>query len=286
MQLDDVLELMAGAANAENAGQMQTALQGYRAARDMDPEWAAAAEGIARVSGSIARDRYETEMSNGFTALAAKDYGAARAAFEAAQNIRPSAGEPAEAIAQLEAEQTLAKIVALQRVAETFARNEQWTSAVGKYEEILALDDTVVAARNGAAEAKARAELDARMEYELANTHRFNDSTVWDKANSTLAEARTTTPPGPRLTEQIGRLAAALDVASVPIPVQFRSDNLTQVVVYKVGRLGQFGSRMLSLRPGAYTAVGTRDGYRDVRRDFFVRPGDTSVVELICEEPI
>ena len=71
------------------------------------------------------------------------------------------------------------------------------------------------------------------------------------------------------------------------MPVQFESDNQTNVVIYKVGTLGVFGSRTLELRPGPYVVVGTRDGYRDVRRNIRVDPaGNMPPVVIRCEEAI
>ena len=45
---------------------------------------------------------------------------------------------------------------------------------------------------------------------------------------------------------------------------------MTEVTIFHVGRLGSFADRVLQLRPGAYTAVGRRDGYRDILREFVV----------------
>ncbi|MDX1572357.1 MAG: hypothetical protein R3200_17885 [Xanthomonadales bacterium] len=65
------------------------------------------------------------------------------------------------------------------------------------------------------------------------------------------------------------------------------SDNSCNVVVYKVARLGSFDQRELTLKPGQYTAVGTRDGYRDVRKEFLVPAGKTPPpVVLKCEDPV
>ena len=65
------------------------------------------------------------------------------------------------------------------------------------------------------------------------------------------------------------------------------SDNVTDVFVYKVGRLGNFMRREISLRPGTYVVVGTRSGYRDVRLEFRVAPEiDMEPVIIQCEEPI
>jgi hypothetical protein len=59
------------------------------------------------------------------------------------------------------------------------------------------------------------------------------------------------------------------------------------VVIYHVGRLGSFIDRQLELPPGTYTAVGSRSGYRDVRRVFKLRPGKSSpTVDIRCEEAV
>jgi hypothetical protein len=58
-------------------------------------------------------------------------------------------------------------------------------------------------------------------------------------------------------------------------------------VIYHVGRLGQFRDHHLELRPGSYTAMGSRPGYRDVRIVFTVLPGAAPLsVEIRCGEPI
>ena len=59
------------------------------------------------------------------------------------------------------------------------------------------------------------------------------------------------------------------------------------MVIYRVARLGKFDNHQLELRPGDYTVVGSRPGYRDVREVIRVRPG-TSIPPLSvrCEEAI
>ena len=92
---------------------------------------------------------------------------------------------------------------------------------------------------------------------------------------------------GPRLAEGRQRLAEWLAVAGTPLPVVFQSDGQTQVTVYKVGKLGRFLQRELPLLPGTYTVVGSRDGYRDVRRSITVVTGQTlEPISIRCEEPL
>ena len=65
------------------------------------------------------------------------------------------------------------------------------------------------------------------------------------------------------------------------------SDNLTQVTIPSVGRFGSFARRDIELKPGHYTVIGTREGYREVRRDITVIPGEEYVtVNVTCSEPI
>ena len=93
--------------------------------------------------------------------------------------------------------------------------------------------------------------------------------------------------PGPRLAGQVQELGQLLAVASRPVPVRFESDNLTSVTILRFGSLGRFQSRVVDLKPGAYTVVGSRDGFRDVRRTIRVgAEGVADAVVLRCEEAI
>jgi len=62
---------------------------------------------------------------------------------------------------------------------------------------------------------------------------------------------------------------------------------LTQVTLYRVGQLGTFDSRVVPLKPGRYIAAGSRKGYRDVRVEFAVVPGEElSPIVIRCKETI
>ena len=75
--------------------------------------------------------------------------------------------------------------------------------------------------------------------------------------------------------------------AATPLTVSLVSDNVTDVSIYKVGKLGSFETRQLDLRPGTYVAVGSRPGYRDVRLEFRVAPEiEPQPVVVRCEEAI
>jgi len=65
------------------------------------------------------------------------------------------------------------------------------------------------------------------------------------------------------------------------------SDNETEVEIQEIGSFGTFARRDIDLKPGRYTVIGTRAGYRAVRRDVTVAPGESAqTISVRCQEPI
>lgn len=285
--LDRVLELSARAAAAEAAGDRAGALAGYREAAALDGEWQPARAGIARLQAAAARDAFESQMARGYAAQAAGDLDAARAAFAAALRASPGDAQAQGALAQVDADRGLARLAALQAEARALEAGERWEEARHKHEAALALDSNLADSKAGRERAAARAELDARLRREIAGADRFNDDAAFARARGALEAGRAVADPGPVLRGQLAELERLLAIAATPVTVALESDNLTEVTVFKVGRLGAFDRRTLELRPGVYTAVGVRPGYRDVRRNFRVAPGaGQPPVVVRCEEPI
>jgi hypothetical protein len=107
------------------------------------------------------------------------------------------------------------------------------------------------------------------------------------EAEALLERARDAEAQGPRHRAQVTALEKALAEARTPLPVVLESDGLTDVVLSRVGRLGTLTRRTVELRPGTYTVVGSRRGFRDVRREFTVAPGAPApVVSVRCEEAL
>jgi eukaryotic-like serine/threonine-protein kinase len=289
--LDAVLALVDAGAALEQHGDLDAAAAKYREALALDPATAAASAGLARLAVRAKSNGFAQAMAQGQKALAAGDRTRARAAFERALAIQPDAGEAKDALAQLAlGDQTAA--IARQRVAaDAAAREERWADAVRAYDSALALDSTLVFATAGKALAEPRALLASRIERLLAAPARLESTEGRRSARALVAEAEDTAAAAgaaPVLRQQIAALERAIAIAETPVRVTLVSDNLTDVVVYRVARLGTFVARELELLPGRYTIVGRRAGFHDVRREIEVAPGAqaSTSIDVRCIDPI
>jgi serine/threonine protein kinase len=230
---------------------------------------------------------FSEAMSAGLRALDRKSFSEAQTAFQRALATRPDSREAADGLARADQQMRLAAIESHRARARELASTERWREAETEYRAVLMLDPAIRFAIEGQRLASERADLSDRLDYHIIHPDRFSTQLVLNEAIDLLGQARDALPEGPRIRRQITQLEQVIEVASTPVQIRLVSDNYTDVVVYRVGSLGRFEQRQLELRPGSYTAVGSREGYRDVRRVFKVSPGEKmDPVVVRCEEKI
>jgi tetratricopeptide (TPR) repeat protein len=285
--LDDVLRTIAAGAAAEQAGQSAAALAAYQRALQLDPATTAARAGIERLRSRASSDAYSAALSQAMAALARRDYPAAEAAFERANRIRPGTAEVSEGLQQLRRAAETRSLTATLERAMAAERTEAWSQALGLYREALKVEPALRAAQDGIERVEPRAMLDAELQTFLDRPERLYSLAGRDVARNVLERAARQPAPGSRLQAQQSRLAELLRQAETPIRVALASDSATDVQIYRVGKLGLFERRDVELMPGRYTVVGTRQGYRDVRKELNLLPGAAAPVLVVrCEEPI
>jgi eukaryotic-like serine/threonine-protein kinase len=285
--LDQVLALLTSAERQEQDGELTGAMNDFRQALALDKDATRATDGLSRVSARVAGDAFASAMARGFADLGSGNFAAARSAFESAGKIRPNASEVAAALKQVEQDERTQTIAGKLDTARDNESKEQWSEALKAYREVLALDSTVAAANEGVARVQPRSALNEQLEQYLTQPERLFSSPVRTAARETLQRANGIQNPGPVLTQQLTKLREWLARADVPVQVAIQSDNVTQVTIFRIGQLGSFEQRSLELAPGEYTVLGTRPGYRDVRRQIMVTPGTAlAPVVVRCEDKI
>jgi len=220
-------------------------------------------------------------------APATADAGAAPAQATAASAAAPvaaaAATQPAPGASAAEKRFAGARAHALELEA-----HERWEDAERAYDALLRQDRNLEFAQQGKERAEARIDLGDALQDTLDRPDRIlNSQQVRDRAAALLEQARAIPDPGPILASQIERLTGLLPNTGKPLHVALVSDSETQVEIPGVGSFGSFSRRDIELRPGHYTVIGTREGYRDVRRDFVVSPErENETISVRCSERI
>lgn len=285
--LEGAMPLVAQAANAAGAGRSAEAIELYQKALAMDPANAPARAGLAEARRAAGAEEYARVLANGFSALRSGDLAAARRDFESARRMQPGATAPAEGLEQVAAAEQTRKGDALRERAAALEASERWAEALALYEDVLARDPTLQFAQAGRERAAPRAELARRLQLIIDRPERLGATAVRQEADQLLAAARATTPSGPVLRSQIARIELLLPAYDRPVRVALESDNETSVTIQRVGALGEFLRREIDLKPGRYTVIGTREGFRDVRREVTIAPGaSVQTIAVSCVEPI
>ncbi len=286
-RLDDALALVDAAQRDEQAGRLSSAETAFRKALAIDAAVPGAQAGLDRLAASRIADAFSAAMSRGFADAAAGRSDVARVAFNQALSLRPGSREARDAIAALDQGQRASALDLLTARARAAEGEERWDEALGAWREAAGLEPTLESARDGLARATPRAELQRRIDALNAQPDRLWDPAGRAEARSLIATAASTGNPRERLAVSARELERIAKAAELPVRLRLESDGQTQIAIYRVGQYGSFASRDVELLPGRYTVVGTRTGYRDVRREVVLPPGAGSAAVIVrCEEPI
>jgi serine/threonine protein kinase/tetratricopeptide (TPR) repeat protein len=282
-----VMPTLADAENAEAARQLEKAQDLFAKVLEQNPGNKAASEGLARVRKARNEQAFNASMGAGLSALSAGRLTEARTHLEQARKLRPDSAEVAAALQRVADAGSGRSLAELEQRATRLAREERWTEALELYEEALARDPSLQFAINGKAAVEPRAELGRRLDALIERPERLAADEVRAEAERLLARASQIPNPGPVIRSQVQRLELLLPTFNQPVMLALESDNATEVAIQRVGFLGTFDRRQVELKPGKYTVTGKRSGFRDVRREITVAPGQTGQTIVIrCLEPI
>lgn len=298
--LDQVLSLIAIAAdlelsfvNKDDLTDLQAAKTNLQAALDMDASTQSAIDGLARLD-TLEQDKlYRDAMSAAYANLFARKYTSARSGFSTALKHKPDDQVATAGLRQALASDKRTSLSSLLTAARRFEAQEEWASALSNYQTVLQRDRNQVSAKVGQIRSQARLELDRNLKRVLSDPLILAKQTNKAEAQDILSQARAIKSKGPGLEAQVNELQTVLNNADVTIKVAFQSDLATEVSLKKEGakriNLGRFKSKKMALKPGRYVLIGTRLGFRDVRKEVELRVGSTNEVlsfNIICQQAL
>ena len=286
-RVSELATLLFEADRATLRGKQDEAERLLKKARGID----AATPGLDRRFRALAAARASARrtalLSTAFAALERREYDAAHEGFNAV--LAAHAGDPAAqaGLQQTEQWRRRAAIDDLRKAALTQLRDEDWEAALASYDEALGIDASLRFAKEGRQRLWARLALVRGMDRIIDDPPLLSSDEEFAAAQDLLlrAEADAEAEPSEKFTARLARLRAILDQAAAPVPLVLTSDGTTDVVIHKVRAMGTFARVELSLRPGRYVIVGSRDGCRDVRKEIILA-ADMGPVDIRCSERI
>lgn len=283
VNLDELNRLIKSGKNHEENHRFAFAHTDYQKALQLEPESREAQNGLNRMKEKIVSEQFQKLMSNGLTAYHSGHYQLAKKNLLKAKSFRPQSSEVKSALLQVDEAIRSNKIEKLRQKAMTAEQAENWEQAFESYQAVLKIDPNISFAVRGKRRSLEHIRIAKRIGFFLENPNIMESDQQLENAIRLIEEADKLEQSGPHLTSRLNELKTLVDLAGTPVKVMIESDNLTEIAVYKVGKLGKFTSRELSLRPGMYTVIGSRDGYQDVRLNITVKPGQKSLrVSVIC----
>jgi tetratricopeptide (TPR) repeat protein len=279
-----VMQLVDSGRQHEKGGRFTSARSDYREALGIDPDFNEAQQALSRVTNLIKEEQFRVLMSEGMAAFHNNEYAPARAKLLKAKSIKPDSREVSDALNQVDQAMRLARIDLLRKEAQTAEAEEDWQKALKSYLAVLDIDKNLQFAAQGKQRAMEQIQIDRRLQFFLSKPQLLESDSQLNNALRLLDDAGEVRPHGSKRKARIKELEELVAIAQTTVKVIIASDNLTRVAVYKVGKLGQFTSYELELRPGTYTVVGARDGYKDVRQKIIVKPGQQELqVTIKCK---
>jgi eukaryotic-like serine/threonine-protein kinase len=287
VRLERVLAVHSEAIRAETGGQLARAAELFASALKIDASFAPATAGLARVRALQQDQQFALALNEGDAALKSGKLDVAQSAYSDAARLRAGDVRPAAGLARVADARRQLQDTRDQEGGKDLERQERWSEAVALYESVVARDPQLQFAQQGLDRSRKRAALAQQLDDFSARPERLLASAVRASAEQAIARAQAIAGPAPVLAAQVAKVRALLEPYAIEAHVEISSDNSTRVFIGTLGDLGVFLSREVLLTPGHYTVVGTRAGYRDVRLELNVAPGQRhAALSVLCSERI
>ena len=231
--------------------------------------------------------QFERLMGKAMEAVHKGQIHKAEALLMDAKRIFPNHPALLELKDQIEAAKDASKLKRLLEKAQRAMDEEEWEKATSLFKKALLIEPGSVTARNGLKSALKLSKLIEELKRIDRDPFLLGNPALKQRIKKLIAASISNPDCGPKTRNLISRAKTTLELFDTPKKVHLYSDGKTDVIIYRVGRLGRFRSRLIKLRPGVYTVLGRRPGFRDERAELKVSPFETNTtLTLSCRQRI
>ena len=283
--LPEINELLRESERSRLRSEWTVALSLLNKAENLDPLTPGIEERRTRILNARADEEITNLLSEGHQALNQKNYDEADRLFSEVNQRRPGNSAANTGLQQSARSRTADKISELERRATSEEEALNLIAALATYNEALAIDSNLHFALNGRERVSRIINLTNEMQRVLDDRGALSDDSEFADAKQVLTNAEKFRGHSANYDKSLDEMVSLIEFASQQLPVVLLSDNLTEVTLSTQGPLGMFERYELTLRPGRYQLIGSRDGAVDVRKTITV-DRDMEPVSIICETQI
>jgi len=243
---------------------------------------------VLKAPTSYAKGRqFERLMGKAMEAVHKGQIHKAEALLMDAKRILPNNPVLLELKDQIKAAKDACRLKRLLEKAQGAMDEEEWEKAASLFKKALLIEPGSVTARDGLKSALKLSKLMEELKRIDRDPFLLGNLAFKKKIKKLIAASISNPDCGPKTRNLISRAKTTLDLFDTPKEVYLYSDGKTDVIIYRVGRLGRFRSRLIKLRPGVYTLLGRRPGFRDERAELKVSPFEANTtLTLSCRQRI
>ncbi len=235
----------------------------------------------------IRNNSFNTHISSGFSEIENNRVKEARYHFQKAKKVDPKRKELKVLLSQILAKEKTSRIKQAISQAEHATRDDNWQQAKASYTKIIKDMPENEAALIGLKRANEILGFQSVLSQHINSPYRLTDSGVLSAAKKVLMQAEIASKHSSKIKIQIDQLNKLIATFNRLIPVTVMSDNMTDVRVRGIGKLGVILKKTIQLKPGNYFFEGNRKGFKAKLLQVLI-PYDQNnySVSIICDESI
>ena len=235
----------------------------------------------------IRDDSFDIHISSGFSEIENNRIKEARYHYQEAKKIDPKRKELKVFLNQILAIEKTNRIQQAISQADQAARDDNWQQAKASYAKVIKDMPENEVAIIGLKRANEILGFQSVLSQHINSPYRLTDSGVLSAVKKILMQAEFASKYSSKIKIQIDQLNKLIATFNRFIPVTVMSDNMTNVQVRGIGKLGVILKKTIQLKPGNYTLEGTRKGFKSKLLQVLIPYDQNSYsVSIFCDESI
>ena len=235
----------------------------------------------------IRNNNFDNNISLGFSKIENHEMKEARYHYQKAEKIYPERLELKVLLEKILVEEKLYRTEQALKQAEQATREDNWPQAKAKFEKAKKNMPSNEEAIKGIELAKEILRLQSVLAQHEKSPYRLTDNGVLNEAKKILEYASNFSEHSSKLRKKINKLNEVIATFNQLISVKVTSDNMTDIQVRGIGKLGRIHNKTIELKPGYYTFEGNRNGFKSKLLQILIPYNKSNYsVRIICDEPI